>query len=234
MKNISELEEILKGFLGCYKTYVNCLAKMLIALYTVRTINLSEIAEAMTGKAKQESHYRRLQRFFQYVRFDYDFLARGIVKLFFLNEEGPWYLALDRTNWKFGKKDTNILVLTIVKDNIAIPVLWSLLNHGGCTSAKQKWMLIDRFIKLFGKGKIAGLLADREFASKEFFRILVWKKIPFFIRVKENSLVESKEGKKNKVRKLFNNLRQGEKQTLKGRYVIFNRELYHSEKIISY
>ncbi|MDI1231729.1 MAG: hypothetical protein PSU93_11315, partial [Methylobacter sp.] len=46
--------------------------------------------------------YRRLQRFFQEVVFDYDAIARLIMQLFDFYDKA-YYLTLDRTNWKWGK-----------------------------------------------------------------------------------------------------------------------------------
>ena len=40
-------------------------------------------------------------------------------------------LTLDRTNWKWGKRDINILMLAIVYRGIAIPIVWTLLNEPG-------------------------------------------------------------------------------------------------------
>jgi len=225
MKTINELEKMLNGFLECYKSYVECFAKMLIGLCEVKTVNLSEIAGVMEGKAQQGSHYRRLQRFFQYIRIDYDKLAKWIVRLFFPTN-APWYLALDRTNWQWGKKGVNILVLAIIYKGVAIPIFWMLLNHKGCTSVSQKWALVSRFIKVFGKENIAGLLADREFTGKEFFRYLVWKEVPFFIRIKGGTLIDNGRGKQVIASNLFKGLRKGEKRTLRGKRCVYGRDLY--------
>ena len=43
---------------------------------------------------------------------------------------GPKVLALDRTNWKLGSRDMNILVLAIVTQRFRVPLMWSLLDHG--------------------------------------------------------------------------------------------------------
>lgn len=43
----------------------------LIALMRVKTVNLREIATGFSGKAKVESHYERLQRFFLDFEVDY-------------------------------------------------------------------------------------------------------------------------------------------------------------------
>jgi hypothetical protein len=65
------------------------------------------------------SFFRRLQRFFAGVRFDYDAIACFIVRFMGI-ESGPWMLALDRTNWKFGKKHINILMLAICHKGVAV------------------------------------------------------------------------------------------------------------------
>jgi len=37
--------------------------------------------------------------------------------------DGQYLLTLDRTNWKFGQTNINILCLAIVQQGVAIPVL---------------------------------------------------------------------------------------------------------------
>jgi hypothetical protein len=71
-------------------------------------VNLAEIATAFPGHAKVESHYKRLQRFFRHFEIDYTMIAKLITQL--IPEKPPWILTLDRTNWKFGKININILV----------------------------------------------------------------------------------------------------------------------------
>ncbi|CAM0816742.1 transposase [Acinetobacter baumannii] len=54
-------------------------------------------------------------------------------------------LTLDRTNWKWGKRDINILMLAIVYRGIAIPIVWTLLNKRGNSDTKERIALIQRF-----------------------------------------------------------------------------------------
>ncbi len=66
MKYISELSLILSEQLNWYKSRIDCFAQMLLALFLVRSINLSEIAVAMDGaRASIDSRYKRVYRFFQ-------------------------------------------------------------------------------------------------------------------------------------------------------------------------
>jgi hypothetical protein len=74
-------------------------------LLKVPSVNLAELATGFGGKAKVESHYKRLQRFFRGFEVDQDSFARLLVRLVRLVPvgDGPWRLTLDRTNWKFGR-----------------------------------------------------------------------------------------------------------------------------------
>ncbi|MBA3814334.1 MAG: transposase [Alphaproteobacteria bacterium] len=49
---------------------------------------------------------------------------------------------------------------------------------------------IQIFIDIFGAQRIAALTADREFIGKAWIDYLIHNNIPFFIRIKENRLVE--------------------------------------------
>ena len=76
---------------------------------------------------------------------------------------------MDRTNWKWGKRDINILMLVIVYRGIAIPIVWTLLNKRGNSDTKERIALIQRFISIFGKDRIVNVFADREFIGEKWF-----------------------------------------------------------------
>jgi hypothetical protein len=97
-------------------------------------------------------------------------------------------LTLDRTNWKWGKRNINILMLAIVYRGIAIPILWTLLNKRGNSDTKERIALIQRFIAIFGKDRIVNVFADREFIGEQWFTWLIEQDINFCIRVKKTSL----------------------------------------------
>jgi hypothetical protein len=48
---------------------------------------------------------------------------------------------------------------------------------------------LNRFIKLFGKAKILGVLGDREFIGEDWLKWLQSENINFFLRLKKNFLV---------------------------------------------
>ena len=105
------------------KARIKFVARFLLALYAMRTVNLSILATAFSGHAKEESNYKRLQRFLREFEMPYAELALFIVKL--LGVAGPYTLALDRTNWKVGAADLNILMLSIVYRGVGISVVWT-------------------------------------------------------------------------------------------------------------
>ena len=122
--------------------------------------------------------------------------------MFFLSKQ-KFYLTIDRTDWGRGKSKTNILTLGIAYEGLSVPLLWKVFPRKGNASGEEHSLIVQRFISIFGKARIAGVLADREFANSTFFKWLNDNKVPFFIRVKEGSLVRFFFEKKFVVRKLF-------------------------------
>ncbi len=96
-------------------------------------------------------------------------ILTGLVAWLAVNMLGPekrrLVLALDRTNWRLGKSDTNILVLAAITRRFRVPLMWSFLPHGGSRDHWLRCALMDRFVRLFGAGQIEILLTDREFAG---------------------------------------------------------------------
>ena len=128
--------------------------------------------------------------------------------------DSPYYLALDRTNWKWGKKNLNILVLAVVYKGVAIPVYWLLLNKQGNSSTRERIALMKRFIQQFGNGQLLGLLADREFIGEAWLAWLNAEQISFHIRIKKDAKVLSSRGEPVQVTQLFQFLKAGEAHTL--------------------
>ena len=176
----------LMGTLGCQfglsKSRLLTLSVLIMGLAQSRTVNLTHLASHLPGKASHASAYRRLQRFFQFVRLDADRMALMVVHM--LNLGRKKCLALDRTNWKIGSKDVNILVLAIVTRRFRVPLLWTLIPHQGNSDTAQRIALMGRYLALFGASSIECLLADREFIGARWMDFLNENNIPFVIRVK--------------------------------------------------
>ena len=178
MRLITELTKNINGILTWDKRRTDLFVKAVIALMRVQTVNLKKLACALFGNTKVDSNYRRLQRFFAHFRMNFNSLARLIVSIVGF-DKGRHYLILDRTNWQWGKCNINILFLCIAYKKIAIPLFWLVLNKKGNSSTRERAALIQRFISVFGTENIAGVMGDREFVGKTWFRYLKNRKYPF-------------------------------------------------------
>ncbi len=110
---------------------IKLLAFVLHALCVVQTVSLHKIASAMPTCVERDSNLRRLQRFLAGYALNLDIIAKVIFAL--LPVKSGLVLSLDRTNWKFGEVNINILMLGVD-------------IQGGCVSiafynARQAWQL---------------------------------------------------------------------------------------------
>src|SRR3954465_8324663 len=101
-----------QGHLSLRKRRPEGFCVLVVGVLLSPPVNLAHPACMFPPRAEIASNYRRLQRFFEQVILDGSQLARVIVRIVGLGT-GPWLLALDRTCWKFGRYDINILMLAI-------------------------------------------------------------------------------------------------------------------------
>lgn len=55
-------------------------------------------------------------------------------------------LIMDRTNWKFGEVNINILMIGISYKNVAIPLIFKMLDKQGNSHTEERIALIEKFI----------------------------------------------------------------------------------------
>ena len=128
------------------------------------TVNLSHLASERQTTTKIASTYRRLQRFFQHVDLGSDWSARLVVAL--LGLAAPWHLCLDRTNWKVGRKEVNILMLAIVTRRHRVPLMWTVLDRAGTSDTDQRIALMRRYLALFGAARSEERRVGKECRSR--------------------------------------------------------------------
>lgn len=223
----SELLAILSRCLQGNKARLVCLVNFIVAIFITRTVNLVELATAVPGKTKITSRHMRLRRFLQSGFLTQERIAIVLWELFNF-ASSPVLLTLDRTNWRWGKSDINILTLAAVHKGLAVPLFCSFLSKKGNSNWQERINLLERFLKLFGKNRIASLVADREFVGKEWLGYLRDNNIPFDIRLKNNQLTETAGGKETTLRALFHGVKPGEKRSIKGRRRVSGHKLFLS------
>lgn len=187
--HINELSKILNQHFNFHKARSDCLAQLVIAMVTVKTVNFTHLATAFITESFPESCYKRIQRFFRFLKFDPFALASMVIILFDLKDK-KLILALDRTNWKFGRIDINILMLTVAYKGIALPLMWSCLRKRGNSNTLERIDLIKRILLLIRPENIDCLLGDREFVGAEWIQWLDDQDIPFLVRIRNNTLLE--------------------------------------------
>src|SRR5262249_20860605 len=135
-------------------------------------------------------------------------------------------ITIDRTNWFFGKAKINILTLAVAYEGVAVPLFWCLLNKAGNATAIEHRAMLVRFIRIFGKACILGVLADREFASATLFGFCNKNEIPFYIRIKEDAQVKIRGKKWLKAKKLFSHLNVKEHTGFQMAVWIYGQKVY--------
>jgi hypothetical protein len=194
MADIRHLERTLAANVTWNKARINFLAKFTLALVQVKTISLVQISSVMSGHAKQDSHYKRCQRFLRFFDLPFAEIARLVIKL--QGIAPPFVLSIDRTDWHLGDTPLNILMLSVVSQGVAFPLLWTVLEKKGCSDTQERIALIEKYVRLFGTDSLDFVTADREFIGTDWFSYLRRKQIPFRLRITENLKVTNARGNK--------------------------------------
>jgi len=182
------LSRSLEDHIPLWRTRRETLVWLVALIIQTGTVSLWRLAGHVDTRAQTLSVHRRFERFFQYVRLDEGCVARLIVHIMGLGGP-PWHLALDRTNWKFGRCHINILMLGVIHEKICIPLFWVLLGKAGNSNALERTDLMIRLKETFPDQRIASLTGDREFIGERWMNWLENHGIPFVLRLKENMFI---------------------------------------------
>ena len=145
------------------------------------------------SSSTQQGALRKVERFFQQQELTDEQCAKALVDSLQFKEK--FDLCLDRSNWQFGTKKVNYLVLSWrISKEICLPLLFVDLDKAGNSNTQERLDLLDRFDKLFGCSRIKRLFADREFIGEQWIGYLASQNIPFYIRIRENTLLPFGQG----------------------------------------
>jgi hypothetical protein len=189
------LERQLRQSIGELAPFCHLILACLIALLAERTVNLAWIAQTLPSDALPESNRKRIQRFLDDRRVTSCAFAKVLAAFL---PKTPWILALDRTNWFFGKTALNLLVLAVLlptkTGHVALPLLWMPLERDGASDTDLRKRLLAQFLDLFGCQKIHYLTGDREFIGADWIAFLIKEQIPFRLRLRKDDLVTDPDG----------------------------------------
>ena len=159
MHNTKELTDILSQNFKMNKFHIEIFAAIILSVIMLRDVNLTRVCRLIPCQGKVSSAYRKLQRFFLKANICMEQVGLFLLVLMFPDGE-PLHLTIDRTNWKYGKENFNLLVVGIVYEGAAIPLLWTQLEKQGNSNTEERIALMERCKKLLGERRIAGLVAD--------------------------------------------------------------------------
>ena len=184
--------------LHCNQARLKNLWLLVSAVLLHRTVNLVVLATTPDGKPpSHESRYRRFQDFFQRFQLCLPSVGRVVLSRIPKPPEG-YLLAMDRTNWQFGRRDINFLVIAIVVGAVSIPVVWKVLpkkTKRGNSNAQQRIALTQALLKLMPASDIETLTMDREFIGKEWLKWLDKQGVGYVVRIKKNVIVGEHQAK---------------------------------------
>ena len=214
-----------KYFSGLHGSRLKFLEKIIPAIAKASSVTLHKIASAYSSSVEVDSTAKRIKRFLKAKPINQVQMAVFITSL--LGIVGPMTLAIDRTNWMFGKTPINILMLSAKWKSKSIPLFWLMLDKEGNSNYQERIDLLQLFIQTFGVRAIARLTGDREFIGYHWFEWLVNHDIPFDIRIKSNTQI-NQNGKEFAVKDLFVHLRRGQFRQPDKLYTIFGCDVYIS------
>ncbi len=151
-------------------------------------------------------------------------MAQLTVRL--LKIEPPFVIAIDRTEWQLGKRWVNVLMLSICYRGVAIPLFWTVLETKGSSDNAERRAILQAFIDEFGAESIKFVTADREFASKEWLKYLVERKIGYRLRIKANTSITDKRGNRMRASKLCRTLQNGQRVEFRRERKLWNQAVF--------
>ena len=206
---------------------IKFISLFICALCKVQSVCFEKLASGFENNCGNDSSLRRIQRFMAAYSLDKDLIARLIFAL--LPHKPPYSIAMDRTNWKFGQTNINILVLAIVYKGVAFPILFKLMPKRGNSNTTERIQIINHYIRLFGKESIHYLVADREFVGEHWIDYLNFNQIEYHIRIRDNFWVMNpKSGSHFKATWLFSDLKLNQTKFLHSIYYVNNQLCYLS------
>jgi hypothetical protein len=188
---------------------------LIASILTTGTVTLTRLAAYIDSRAQIASVHRRLERFFRDVRLNEADVARLVVAALSLAAK-PWHLAIDRTNWQFGKTDLNLLVLSVAHGDVCIPLFCRVLDKAGNSHTAERIDLMQVFKATFPAQPVASLTGDREFIGNAWIEWLQQAAIPHFLRLREDMQVFNDSHAPLPLRQHGARLRTGERRVLKG------------------
>ena len=189
--SLETLRELFKPHLKLPKARMTCLLMLVLAVIAERTVSLVWLSKHPDTEADSRSVYRRFQRFFALCRLPSKAVGRLVLALVPKPDDG-WILAMDRTNWQFGRTHVNILVVSVILGGVGLPVAWRVLPKStkrGNSNKTHRIAVMEELLLILPADDIRALTMDREFVGKGWLAWLRLTGVCYVVRLKKNARV---------------------------------------------
>jgi hypothetical protein len=150
-----------------------------------KTSKIERLAATLPLPIQQNSRRRHIQRFLNLKRLSVVLLWFPLIQQIInrhIAKGKQLIIALDRTQWK----ENNILMVSAIYLNRALPIFWILLDKNGASSLREQQIVLRPVIKLFKTHKLV-IIGDREFHSVELAHWLHRQRVKFVFRQKQDT-----------------------------------------------
>ncbi len=173
----------------------NFIARFVIALIKSRNVHFAEIAHHLNDDVKIASNETRIQDFFREVEIDFVAVAKLIINI--LPRNVKLRVCIDRTEWNFGIREVNILMLLIGFGDLQVLLCWEFLdNRSGNSSSEDRNNLVIRLLSLIEPDRIGLIIADREFVGHKWLKFLKDNNLRFLVRLPKHHQITNLDGRK--------------------------------------
>ena len=223
---LDKLHKLLSNNINANSARLKCLSFLVSTILQHRTVNLVILSTSDDGKdVSNETRYRRLQDFFLNAKLCYRSIGSFILRRIPKPPKG-YTLAMDRTNWKFGRKHINFLVVSVVAGSVSIPLVWKVLpqkTKRGNSNTSQRQAIMNRLLKVLPAKDIYVLTMDREFIGYQWFKWLEKKDIGYIARIKFNTSISDQHASTFAKRSNYK---------IKGKQMIYGLDLFLACKLL--
>ncbi|WP_017327058.1 IS4 family transposase [Synechococcus sp. PCC 7336] len=161
---------------------------LLMVLQRDKIVKLEQLAQKLPLPILMESCRRKLQRFLSFKHWVIEHiwwpLLLDWLKRKFTTQT-VLYLAIDRTQWY----DYNLILVSLIYHNRAIPVKFALLNKRGSSNYEEQITFLKPVLELLSDYTVV-LLGDREFCGVDLAKWLGEQGAYMALRLKKNEYIE--------------------------------------------
>ena len=102
---------------------------------------------------------------------------------------------MDRTHWRLGRTDLNVLCVGLVYQGVSIPLEYQSLQKPGNSNTDERKRILTKVLAYLDP-RVCCLVADREFIGRAWFAFLLEQQVDFVIRLRGNTSLTLDDGRR--------------------------------------